>query len=109
MENETKQNSSNKNNSDSNSSNKQKQQTDETVLKVLQPQDMSKTVESAMHVLQGNHEKLPDLLQDVGNIIVRASRKLSTTQLILMAGALTIGAVLLARYNMDDEFEYASE
>lgn len=117
MENETKQNSSNKSNSDSNNSNsssnnsnnKQKQQSEESVLKVLQPQDMSKTVESAMHVLQGNHEKLPDLLQDVGNIIVRASRKLSTTQLVLMAGALTIGAVLLARYNMDDEFEYASE
>lgn len=106
MENESKQN---QNKNSNQSSGKQQKQSDESVLKVLQPQDMSKTVESAMHVLQGNHEKLPDLLQDVGNIIVRASRKLSTTQLILMAGALTIGAVLLARYNMDDDFEYASE
>jgi hypothetical protein len=81
----------------------------ESVLKLLHPHDMSKTVESAMHVLQGNHEKLPDLLQDIGNIIVRASRKLTTTQLILAAGALTIGAVLLARHNMDDEFEYSGE
>ena len=86
-----------------------KQQSDDSVLKLLHPHDMSKTVESAMHVIQGNHEKLPDLLQDVGNIIVRASRKLSTTQLIMMAGALTVGAVLLARYSMDDDYEYAAE
>ena len=104
MENENKQNQ----NSNSKSEGK-KNNMDESVLKLLQPHDMSKTVESAMHVLQGNHEKLPDLLQDVGNIIVRASRKLTTTQLILAAGALTIGAVLLARYNMGDEYEYASE
>ncbi|MBB6610470.1 hypothetical protein H7F15_05435 [Pontibacter sp. Tf4] len=106
MENESKEKQNNS--SKENSSNKQNKSED-SVLKILQPQDMSKTVESALHVLQGNHEKLPDLLQDVGNIIVRASRKLSTTQLILMAGALTIGAVLLARYNMEDEYEYASE
>ncbi|NEM99034.1 hypothetical protein [Pontibacter burrus] len=107
MENESKQNQNK--NSNQSSDSKQQKKSDESALKVLQPQDMSKTVESALHVLQGNHEKLPDLLQDVGNIIVRASRKLSTTQLVLMAGALTIGAVLLARHTMDDDFEYASE
>lgn len=79
----------------------------ESILKLLHPHDMSKTVESAMHVLQGKHEKLPDLLQDIGNIIVRASRKFTTTQLILAAGALTIGAVLLARQHMDEDFEYS--
>ena len=104
MENENKknQNSSTKSSGKHNDSN-------ESVLKLLHPHDMSKTVESAMHVLQGNSEKLPDLLQDIGNIIVRASRKLTTTQLILAAGALTIGAVLLARNNMDDDFEYSGE
>ncbi|MEJ8756784.1 hypothetical protein WG947_07255 [Pontibacter sp. H259] len=106
MENESKQNQKNEN---QDKSKQQQKKSDESVLKVLQPQDMSKTVESAMHVLQGNHEKLPDLLQDVGNIIVRASRKLTTTQLVLVAGALTIGAVLLARLNMDDDYEYAGE
>ncbi|HEY4651918.1 MAG TPA: hypothetical protein VIG72_10920 [Pontibacter sp.] len=103
MENESKQNQN------SGKQGSSKQQSDDSVLKLLHPHDMSKTVESAMHVIQGNHEKLPDLLQDVGNIIVRASRKLSTTQLIMMAGALTVGAVLLARYSMDDDYEYAAE
>ena len=102
MENDNKQNTS-KNAGDN------KKESNESVLQLLQPQDMSRTIESAMHVLQGNREKLPDLLQDIGNIIVRASRKLTTTQLILAAGALTIGAVLLARHNLDEEFEYASE
>ena len=103
MENENKlnQNSNSKSDQKRNSSN-------ENDLKVLQPHDMSRTIESALHVLQGKHEKLPDLLQDVGNIIIRASKKLTTTQLILAAGALTIGAVLLARYNMDDEYEFVS-
>ncbi|WP_162426574.1 hypothetical protein [Pontibacter pudoricolor] len=104
MENENKQNQNN-----NSKSAQKKNDSSESVLKLLQPHDMSKTIESAMHVLQGKHEKLPDLLQDVGNIIVKASKKLTTTQLILAAGALTIGAVLLARYNMDDEYEYASE
>jgi len=101
MENENKQNQNTNKNA------KQTNESEESVLKLLHPHDMSKTVESAMHVLQGNHEKLPDLLQDIGNIIVRASKKLTTTQLILAAGALTIGAVLLARHNADEEFEYS--
>jgi hypothetical protein len=104
MENENKENQNNKS-----KAGQKKNDSEESVLKLLQPHDMSKTIESAMHVFQGNHEKLPDLLQDVGNIIVRTSKKLTTTQLILAAGALTIGAVLLARYSMDDEYEYASE
>jgi hypothetical protein len=29
----------------------------ESALKLVQPHDMSKTVESAMHVIQGRHEK----------------------------------------------------
>lgn len=76
---------------------------DEGILTLLQPNDMSRTVESAMHVVQGRHEKLPDLMHDLGNIILKATRRLSTTQLVLAAGALTIGAVLLARYSSDDQ------
>lgn len=104
MENDNKQNQTNSNEAKGKNNN-----SEESVLKLLQPHDMSKTIESVMHVMQGNHEKLPDLLQDVGNIIVKASKKLTTTQLILAAGALTVGAVLLARYSMDDEYEYATE
>ncbi|NDK55549.1 hypothetical protein [Pontibacter fetidus] len=102
MENETKSNKNNNTKPEAKES-----ESGDSILKLLHPHDMSKTVESAMHVLQGKHEKLPDLLQDIGNIIVRASRKFTTTQLILAAGALTIGAVLLARQNMDDDFEYS--
>ena len=90
-------------------SNKRNDKEKESVLTLLQPHDFSKTIESAMHVLQGKHDKLPELMQDLGHVVVRATKRLSTTQLILAAGALTIGAVLLARYNSDDDFEYASE
>ena len=105
MENNTSQNQQkNQNNTKSN----QKQGADQGgELSLLQPHDMSKTVESALHVFQGNHEKFPDLMQDVGSIIAKATKRFSTTQLILTTGALTIGAILLARYSASDDFEYA--
>ncbi|MFD2515238.1 hypothetical protein ACFSRY_15300 [Pontibacter locisalis] len=104
MENSTSQNQNNseKNNNSGNSNKDQQKKDNESVLKVLQPHDMSRTVESAMHVFQGHHDKLPELMHDVGNIILKATKKLTTAQLILAAGALTIGAVLLARYSEDD-------
>lgn len=95
MENENKPNQGGKTGKDS-----------EGVLKLLQPHDMSKTVESAMHVLQGRHEKLPELLHDVGTLVVKGARKLTTTQLILAAGAATIGAILVARYATDHDFGF---
>ena len=125
MENENKQNqssSSSANNSSSGNSSKSNNSsnaannsgsgqrkpsdTEAKVLTLLQPHDMSRTVESALHVFQGRHEKLPDLMQDVGNIILRATRRFSTTQLVLAAGALTIGAVLLAKYSEDIDFDF---
>lgn len=106
MENDNKE-KQNKNSSGGNSNAGQKKQggQDASVLTLLQPHDMSRTVESALHVFQGKHDKLPDLMQDVGNIILRATRRYSTTQLILAAGALTIGAVLLAKYSEDIDFD----
>ncbi|GAB3197108.1 hypothetical protein ABID22_002235 [Pontibacter aydingkolensis] len=87
---------------------KQNKSGEEGILTLLQPNDMSKTVESAMHVIQGRHEKLPDLMHDLGNVILKAARRMTTTQLVLTAGAITIGAVLLARYNSDnDEFVFS--
>ncbi|WP_345158392.1 hypothetical protein [Pontibacter saemangeumensis] len=118
MENNTSQNQSNSSNStntgnNSNKDNKNaqhgnKSQQDASVLTMLHPHDMSRTVESALHVFQGNHDKLPELMQDVGQIILKATRRFTTTQLILAAGAVTMGAILLARYSHGhDEYEEA--
>jgi hypothetical protein len=104
-------NNTTSNQSDNAGKNQQKQSNKQSgaegILTLLQPHDMSKTVESAMHVFQGHHEKLPDLLQDVGNILVKASKRLTTTQLIMAAGAVTVGAVLLAHYSsQSDAFDF---
>lgn len=77
-----------------------------SALKLMQPHDMSKTVESAMHVFQGKHDKLPELLHDVGKLVLQGARRMSTTQLILTAGAVTVGAVLLAKYVADQDFDF---
>lgn len=100
MENNTSENQNKNSNKGQNKSN------DEGLLTLIQPHDMSRTIESAMHVFQGKHEKLPDLMQDVGHILVKATKRFTTTQLIVAAGALTLGAVLLARYTANDE-EYS--
>jgi len=109
MENNTSQNQpkdSTNNSKQGNSNQSQKKQSGEGVLTLLQPHDMSRTVESAMHVFQGRHEKLPELMHDVGTILLKATRRLTTTQLILAAGAVTLGAVLIARYSSDEGQSY---
>ncbi|QMU31296.1 hypothetical protein [Adhaeribacter radiodurans] len=64
----------------------------------IQPEDLSKTFENVMHVFQqGNTERLPDLLQDAGNLLMKASRKLSTTQLVLAVAALAVGVIFVAK------------
>jgi hypothetical protein len=111
MENNTSQNQNSNKDSQSNSGGSQQksgQKKEGSVMQLLQPHDMSKTVESALHVFQGRHEKLPDLMQDLGHIIVKTARRLTTTQLILATGALTIGAILVARYSSDED-AYAYE
>lgn len=102
------QNDSSNKNENKNQQNQKQHNSDSSVLSMLQPHDMSRTVESAMHVMQGRPEKLPDLMQDMGHIILKASRRFTATQLILAAGALTIGAILVSRYSSSDE-EYAYE
>ncbi|MBC5992188.1 hypothetical protein [Pontibacter cellulosilyticus] len=98
-ENKDKQNQENKDNTS-----KKTKSGDEGILTLLQPHDMSKTVESALHVIQGRPDKLPDLMHDLGNIILKAAKRMTTTQLVLTAGAITVGAVLLANYISDDEY-----
>lgn len=91
-------NSNNNSSGNKDNSNKKQGQQEESVLTLLQPHDMSRTVESALHVFQGRTEKLPELMQDLGQIIMKASRRFTTTQLIVAAGALTVGAVLLTKF-----------
>ncbi|PTX14176.1 hypothetical protein C8N40_11222 [Pontibacter mucosus] len=111
MDNNTSQNQSNSNeNKHSNQQKGGQKKQEPGMMQLLQPHDMSRTVESAMHVFQGRHEKLPDLMQDLGHIIVKATRRMTTTQLILATGALTLGAILIARYSSGhDEFEYSED
>jgi hypothetical protein len=62
----------------------------------IQPQDFSKTFENALHLYKGNHDKLPELLKDAGTLLLKASRKLSTTQLILVVGVVACGVAFVA-------------
>jgi hypothetical protein len=69
---------------------------EESLGSLIKPADFSRTVENAMHVFKdGNHDKLPDLLQDAGNLLMKASRKLSPTQLVLAVAAIAIATIFV--------------
>lgn len=64
----------------------------------IQPEDFSKTLENVMHVFQhGNTDRLPDLLQDAGNLIMKVSRRLTTTQLVLAVAAVAVSVIFVAK------------
>ena len=68
----------------------------ENIGSLIQPADFSRTLENAMHVFkEGNHEKIPDLLQDAGNLLMKASKKLSSTQLVLAVAAIAIATIFV--------------
>ena len=76
---------------------------------LIQPEDLSRTLESAMHVFQYGHtERLPDLLQDTGNLLVKASKRMSTTQLVIAVGVIAIG-VIFAVKRIEEELTEDSE
>lgn len=75
---------------------------------LVQPKDFAHTVESVVHVYQGNHEMLPDLLQDAGKLLLKAREKMTPTQMILSVAAIAVGAILLVTYN-DAKFTHAEE
>lgn len=76
----------------------------------IQPQDFSKTLENVMHVFQqGNHEKLPDLLQDAGNLLMKASRRLTTTQLVLTVAGLALGIIFVVKRIEDSNDQPTSQ
>jgi hypothetical protein len=68
----------------------------ESLVSLIQPADFSRTVENAMHVFKdSNHDKIPDLLQDAGNLLVKASKKMTPTQLVLAIAAIAIATVFV--------------
>jgi hypothetical protein len=68
----------------------------ESLVSLIQPQDFSRVVENAMYVFKDqNHDKIPDLLQDAGNLLVKASKRLTTTQLVLTIAAIAIATVFV--------------
>ena len=62
----------------------------------VKPQEISRTFENALHLYRGDHEKLPELLQDAGALLLKFSKKLSTPQLILAIGIVACGVALVA-------------
>ncbi len=62
----------------------------------VKPHEISKTLENALHLYKGDHDRLPELLKDAGALLLRFSRKLSTPQLILAVGIVACGVALVA-------------
>jgi hypothetical protein len=74
---------------------------------LLQPQDLSRAFENAIHVFKdGRHEKLPDLLQDTGHLLMKASKKLTRGQLVLAVAAIAVVAVFVVSRIADDAHEH---
>ena len=68
----------------------------ESLVSLIQPADFSRTVENAMHVFKdNNHDKIPDLLQDAGNLLLKASKRMTPTQLVLAVAAIAIATVFV--------------
>jgi len=73
---------------------------------LIQPADFSRTLENVMHVFkEGNHEKLPDLLQDAGNLLMKASKKLTPTQLVLAVAGVAVAAIFVVS-RIDGEVDF---
>lgn len=71
-------------------------------------EDLNKTLENAMQVVQGKYEKLPDLLRDAGEFLLKSSKRLTKTQILLAVGVLAVGAAIIAINvaNQPDEEEF---
>jgi hypothetical protein len=69
---------------------------------LVQPQDLSRAFENAMHVFKdGRHDKLPELLQDTGHLLMKASKKLTPKQLVMAVAAIAVVAIFVVS-RMDD-------
>lgn len=75
----------------------------------LVPEDLSRAVESLMHVYQGNHDHLPELLSHAGTLALKMGRRLTTRQLLIIGGLLAVGALLAIRQVTDDSEDEAED
>ena len=70
----------------------------DTLTALIQPEDLSRTLENAMHVFQHGHtDRLPDLLQDAGTLLMKASKRMTTTQLVIAVAAVAVGVIFAAK------------
>ncbi|MFB9863291.1 hypothetical protein EFA69_04470 [Rufibacter immobilis] len=85
------------------------EQTPNTSTQLVQPKDFARTVESIVHVYQGNHDVLPDLLSDAGRMLLKVREKMTPVQLVLSVAAVAIGAIVLVSYGSNHQFSEAQE
>lgn len=76
---------------------------------LVQPKDFAHTVESVMHVYQGNHDVLPELLSDAGKLLLKARQRMTPVQMVLSVAAVAIGAIVLVSYSGGQSFADAEE
>lgn len=70
----------------------------------IQPEDVARTFEAAVNVFQGKTERMDDLLKHGGNLLRKASKTFSPTQLVLSVAAVAVVAiVVINRATADDE------
>lgn len=70
----------------------------------IEPEDISKVFQGGMHLIQGHHDVLPDFLSDTGSLLMKASKKLSTTQLILIVAGVAVASIFVAK-KMEEEMK----
>ncbi|HEX8426471.1 hypothetical protein [Hymenobacter sp.] len=71
----------------------------EKQIEKIAPEDISRTLESAYHVIfQGDHDRIDDLLKHGGTLLRKAAQRFTTTQLILgIAGVAAVAVAVIAR------------
>ncbi|SMB93943.1 recombination associated protein RdgC [Hymenobacter roseosalivarius DSM 11622] len=68
----------------------------EAQLEKILPEDITRTLESAYHVIfQGDHDRIDDLLKHGGALLKKTAQRLTTTQLILGIAAIAAVAVVV--------------
>ncbi|MFC5270193.1 hypothetical protein [Adhaeribacter terreus] len=70
----------------------------------IEPEDISKVFQGGMYLIQGQHDVLPEFMNDAGNLLMKASKKLSTTQLILIVAGLAVVSIFAAK-KIEEELE----
>ena len=82
----------------------------EKQLEKIVPEDISRTLESAYHVIfQGKHEHMDDLLKHGGSLLRKAAQRFTSTQLILGIAAIAAVAVVVIARATDQDGEDEGE